>query len=160
MPQEDVLNILADPLAQALLNSTLPVRLAYTGLDGFPRVVPVWFYWDGEQIVIGTHANAPKVEALKKNPKVALTIDKDTYPPEILLIRGTASVELVDEVVPEYLAAGRKYLDAEQAQGFEAYAREAYKHMARISITPEWAKILDFQTRFPRAIEEQQRGSA
>jgi hypothetical protein len=25
--------------------------------------------------------------------------------------------------------------------------------MARITITPEWAKILDFETRLPRAVE-------
>jgi hypothetical protein len=29
-----------------------------------------------------------------------------------------------------------------------------YKQMARIKITPLWAKLLDFQTRFPTAIEK------
>jgi hypothetical protein len=26
--------------------------------------------------------------------------------------------------------------------------------MARIEITPTWAKVLDFETRFPQALEE------
>jgi hypothetical protein len=35
--------------------------------------------------------------------------------------------------------------------------------MARISITPEWAKVLDFQTRLPSAVEQlmtERRGAA
>jgi hypothetical protein len=32
--------------------------------------------------------------------------------------------------------------------------RSLYEQMARISIAPEWAKVLDFQTRLPSAVEE------
>ena len=154
MSQENVRQLLNDPVAQELLNSKLLVRLAYTGLDGSPRVVPIWFHWDGEQFFLGTAPNAPKVRALEKNAKVALTIDKDTYPPKVLLVRGTASVEVIDGVAPEYLEAARKYLGEEQGREFEKEARGMYKQMARITIEPEWVKILDFETRFPSAIEE------
>ena len=47
MQQENVIQVLNDPLAKELLTSAIPVRLAYTGSDGFPRVVPVGFYWNG-----------------------------------------------------------------------------------------------------------------
>jgi nitroimidazol reductase NimA-like FMN-containing flavoprotein (pyridoxamine 5'-phosphate oxidase superfamily) len=96
MSQENILQLLNDPVAQELLNSKIPVRLAYTGWDGSPRVVPIWFHWDGERFVLGTHPNAPKVRTLAKNAKVALTIDRDTYPPKVLLVRGTARVEVID----------------------------------------------------------------
>jgi len=33
-----------------------------------------------------------------------------------------------------------------------------FKQMARIAIAPEWVKILDFETRFPSAIEEAVKG--
>jgi hypothetical protein len=42
----------------------------------------------------------------------------------------------------------------QQSQAFEAEVRYLYKQMARISIAPEWAKVLDFQTRLPGAVEE------
>ena len=42
---------LSDPIAQELLTSRIPARLAYTWSDGTPRVVPIWFHWDGAQIV-------------------------------------------------------------------------------------------------------------
>jgi hypothetical protein len=32
--------------------------------------------------------------------------------------------------------------------------RSLYEQMARISIAPEWAKVLDFQTRLPSVVEE------
>jgi hypothetical protein len=37
---------------------------------------------------------------------------------------------------------------------FEAQARSLYKRMARIVIAPQWAKLLDFETRLPVAVEK------
>jgi nitroimidazol reductase NimA-like FMN-containing flavoprotein (pyridoxamine 5'-phosphate oxidase superfamily) len=113
MKQEQVTQVMNDPLAQELLNSNIPARLAYTGLDGSPRAIPIGFHWDGTRFVIGTATNSPKMQALRANPKVALTIDTNAFPPHILLVRGTASVEIVDGVAPEYLEGSRKYVAPE-----------------------------------------------
>lgn len=72
--QGDV-TLLKDPVARELLQSTIPARLAYVWHDGTPRVIPIWFHWNGEEIVLGTPLNAPKVKVLPHNSKVALTID-------------------------------------------------------------------------------------
>ena len=40
--------------AQELLRSTSLARFAYNGRDGFPRVIPIGFYWTGERIVVCT----------------------------------------------------------------------------------------------------------
>ncbi|HZM91276.1 MAG TPA: pyridoxamine 5'-phosphate oxidase family protein [Blastocatellia bacterium] len=154
MPANKILESLSDPVAQELLNSRIPARLAYTGLDGSARVVPIWFHWDGRQLVLGSAPSSPKVTALSRNGKVALTIDEDTYPPKVLLVRGLASVEIIEGVVPEYGKAARRYLGEEEGSGWEQQARGMFKQMARIAIEPEWVKILDFQTRFPSAIEK------
>jgi Pyridoxamine 5'-phosphate oxidase len=154
MQRENVIQILNDPLAQELLHSAIPARLAYTGRDGFPRVIPIGFYWNGTQFFVCTAPNAPKVRALAANPKVALTIDTDTFPPHVLLVRGTASIEVVDGIPPEYLEASQKGIEAEQRQAFEAQVRATYKQMARIAIVPEWAKLLDFETRIPSFLSE------
>jgi hypothetical protein len=60
----------------------------------------------------------------------------------------------VDGVPPEYLAASRKSVGPDQWDAFVAQVRAMYKQMARIEITPLWAKLLDFQTRFPTPIEQ------
>lgn len=143
-----------DPLSQELLRSAIPARMAYNGKDGFPRAIPIGFLWKNGRIVVCTSSNAYKVKALAENPKVALTIDTEA-PYRALLVRGTASVELVEGVPPEFLEASRKAMtDERQFRAFEEQVRSLYLQMARISIEPEWAKVLDFETRLPSAVEE------
>jgi hypothetical protein len=67
----------------------------------------------------------------------------------VLLVRGTANVEVIEGVPPEYLEGAKKQVGAQLWQGFEAQVRRIYKQMARITIVPEWAELLDFETRIP-----------
>ena len=150
MPQHGSRELLNDPVASALLSSVNPARMAYTWTDGSPRVVPIWFHWTGEQFVLGSPPKAPKLKALAADPRVALTIDDTAWPPGVLLVRGRAGVELLDDVGPEYEQAATRYFGPEQGPAWVATLRG--KPMARIAITPEWAGILDFQTRFPSAL--------
>ncbi len=71
MKPDEVIAVLNDPVAQKLISSTNPARLAYIALDGTPRVVPLGFDWDGARFVIGTLSGSAKVRALQANPKVA-----------------------------------------------------------------------------------------
>src|SRR6476661_4548085 len=112
------LALLDHPASQELLQSKIPARLAYVWTDGTPRVVPIWFHWNGSEFVMGTPPKAPKLKALAKNPKVALTIDDNTFPHKVLLIRGTAKLENISGIVPEYEAAAARYFDAELAKGW------------------------------------------
>src|SRR5579885_1478809 len=114
------LALLKDPLAQALLRSKIPARFAYVWPDGSPRVVPIWFHWNGHEIVMASPPKAPKLKALAKNPKVSLTIDENTFPHKVLLIRGTAKLNTVEGVAPEYAAAAERYFGREQGQAWVA----------------------------------------
>jgi hypothetical protein len=155
MDRSDVTEVLSKPISQELLGSSIPARLAYTGADGDPRVVPVSFWWDGTQLLVFTVPKAAKVAALKKNPRVAITIDtQEQWPPRVLLVRGAASVELVDGVPGEYVEASRKVTPVEVFEGWEAGVRGLYDQMVRISIEPDWAKLLDFETTIPKAVED------
>jgi hypothetical protein len=154
VPRETVRQVLAKPIAQELLHSAHLVRLAYTGIDGLPRVVPVGFLWDDARLVVCTLPKAPKVPALGARPEVALTIDTDAQTPRALLIRGTAAIEIVDGVPAEFLEANRKVGGPQQWREFESQVRALYDQMARVSIEPEWAKLLDFETTIPSAVEE------
>jgi hypothetical protein len=154
MKQDEVTQVLAKPLAQQLLGSPIPARLAYTGVDGDPRVVPVGFRWSGGQVVVCTVPASAKVRALRQHPRVALTIDTESYPPNVLLVRGAATVELIDGVPEDYLEAARKLVPADQFAGWEAGVRALYSQMARITIDPDWAKLLDFETTIPKAVED------
>ncbi|HUE08234.1 MAG TPA: pyridoxamine 5'-phosphate oxidase family protein [Acidimicrobiales bacterium] len=157
MEQRDIDNELSLPGAQELLRSTSAGHLAYIGMDGTPRVVPVGFFWTGDQAVVSTATTAPKFAALSVRPDVALAIDAGDTPEgaRSLSIRGRASVEVVDGVVPEYLAAARQTMDAEGATQFEKNVRAMYDQMVRIAITPTWVRYFDFGAgRIPRFLQE------
>ena len=139
-----------DPVAERLLTSTAPARLAYTWTDGTPRVVPIWFHWDGTAFVLGTPVRAPKLKVLADRPAVALTVDTTDFPHLALSARGQAEVQVLDDVSPEYVKAAERYLGAEQGQAWVSQLRG--QPMGRIRITPDWVNILDFETRLPTAL--------
>ena len=157
MDQREIENELGAPGAQDLLASTSAAHLAYTGRDGTPRVVPVGFFWTGGQFVIATATTAPKVAALSARPDAALAIDAGDTPEQAraLSVRGRASVQIVDGVVPEYLAAARRTMNAKAADEFERNCRQMYDQQARISITPHWVRYYDFGAgRMPRFLRD------
>src|SRR5262249_44781675 len=150
--QQGSLELLQSAVAQELLLSKIPARLAYSATDGTPRVVPIWFHWNGSELVMATPPKAPKLKALARNPKIALTIDDNQFPHKVLLIRGTARLQPVDGVVPEYAAAAERYFGPEQGQAWVRQLRGMLPGMVKVTITPEWVGVLDFQTRFPSAL--------
>jgi hypothetical protein len=150
------LSLLHDPVAQELLRGRIPARLAYTWTDGTPRVVPIGAYWNGEELIMGTPPRAPKIKALRQNPAVAITIDTEAFPCKVLLIRGSASMELLDEPVPEWAEAGKRLMGEEvgtrMTQQLGALV-PLMGGMMRIRVRPEWVGIIDFESRFPSEVE-------
>jgi hypothetical protein len=148
--------LLDDPVAQELLRGKLPARLAYTWTDGSPRVVPIAAYWDGQELVMGTWPHAPKIKALRRDPRVAVTIDTQAPPFHVLLLRGTARMELLDEPVPEWVEAGKRLagdeLGTQMAQQLGSLV-PVLGGMVRLRVRPEWVGLLDFETRFPSEVE-------
>jgi Pyridoxamine 5'-phosphate oxidase len=154
MNRAEVLALLTDnPIARQLLSAAIPARLAYVALDGTPRAIPVAHYFDGEAFVFASPDGAPKIAALRQNPAVALTIDTIEFPPLVLLVRGTATVEMVEGVPEEYLLANRPHVGEEGFPAFEAEVTQLYDRMAKIVITPTWARAYDFQTHVPDVLQ-------
>ena len=157
MERQDIDAELSVTGARELLDSTSAAHLAYIGNDGAPRVIPVGFFWTGDEFVIATATTSPKVAALSTHPEVALAIDAGNTPDQArsLSIRGRASVEIVDGLTDEYVANARKSLDPEAVAEFEQNSREMYDQMARIAITPHWVRYYDFGAgRLPRFLQE------
>lgn len=154
MKPSDIAEVLNRPLSQELLARPL-TRLAYVANDGTPRAIPMGFTWNGTEIVMCTAKNAPKLKALRRSPSVALTIDTDAYPPKILLIRGQADLDVVAGIPDEFLATnGVSMMSSEQRAAWESEVRSLYDGMVRIVLTPTWAKLIDFETTLPSAVEE------
>jgi hypothetical protein len=147
LPQGDV-RLLDTDLAERLLAAAIPARLAFTAADGTPRVLPINFWWNGTELVMTGFAPSKKAKMLRARPDVAITIDTNSAPPEVLLIRGRAEVSEIDGLAPEYAAAMRKGGDEPVAEYLDFLTGLAPR-MERIVVRPTWVGVMDFQSRFP-----------
>jgi hypothetical protein len=95
---------------------------------------------------------AYRVRALRAHPEVAVSVDTEGFPPEVLSIRGRVEIAEVDGIVPEYGEAAHRYLGSEQATAYLAQIDHPSTRMARIAVRPIWVGVLDFQTRLPSAL--------
>jgi hypothetical protein len=125
--------------------------------DGTPRVIPVGYYWTGDEFVIASATTSPRVAVLSERPDVALTIDAGGTPDEArtLSVRGRASITIIHGVVEEYLAAARKSMSEQDAAQFEQRVTEMYDQQARIAIKPLWVRYYDYGAgRMPKFLQK------
>ncbi|HSP55314.1 MAG TPA: pyridoxamine 5'-phosphate oxidase family protein [Dehalococcoidia bacterium] len=140
---------LDDPVVSALLSEGNLARLAYVGLDGRPRVVPIWFQYRDGDIRMITGPKAEKARALAANGAVALTIDSSQPPYKVLLVQGDAALEEVEGMAPEYPDIVRRYL----GPATEAYlAQLRIKRQVRIRVAVRSWRVFDFVRRYPRGL--------
>jgi hypothetical protein len=154
MDQHTIDEVLNRPYSQELLARDL-ARLAFVALDGTPRSIPIGIHWNGTEIVMCTATNARKIPMLRRNPAVALTIDTESHPPKVLLLRGEAELDFVDGIPDEYMQFNGTYeMTPEQRAEWEVGVKSLYDGMVRVVVKPTWAKLIDFETTLPTAIEE------
>jgi PPOX class probable F420-dependent enzyme len=138
-----------DPVVASLLSEPNLARLAYVGLDGRPRVVPIWFRLQDGGIVMVTGPKAEKAKALAANGAVALTIDSGQPPYKVLLVQGEASLEEVEGMAAEYPEIVRRYL----GPATEAYlGRLRVKRQVRIRVAVRSWRVFDFVRRYPKSL--------
>src|SRR5262245_51052491 len=63
--------------------------------DGLPHLVPVWFWWDGDAILVFSNPHAVKVRALRANPRAMIALGEPDDDFDIGMLEATA--ELLDE---------------------------------------------------------------
>jgi PPOX class probable F420-dependent enzyme len=71
--------------------------------DGGPHLVPIWFWWDGEAVLVFSKHGAQKVRNLRVQPSVMLALGDAEDDFDVGLLRGRA--ELLDQPTREVLPA-------------------------------------------------------
>ena len=62
--------------------------------DGTADGVPVWFDWDGETVRFFSGATAPKIERLRRDPRMSLLVTNDVdEPPAWVRFEGHAELD-------------------------------------------------------------------
>jgi PPOX class probable F420-dependent enzyme len=60
--------------------------------DGAPHVTPIWFVLDGPDLVFTTDAEGLKGKALRRDPRVSISVDDETPPFSFAIISGEATL--------------------------------------------------------------------
>ncbi|MCB1249269.1 MAG: PPOX class F420-dependent oxidoreductase [Acidimicrobiales bacterium] len=109
----------ADERRAFLLEGTRTAKLASTRADGSPHVAPVWFLLDGDDVVCTTWHESVKAKSLRRDPRVALTVDDPTPPYAFVIVEGTATIsEDPEELVAWSTRIGARYMGADRAEEF------------------------------------------
>jgi PPOX class probable F420-dependent enzyme len=72
MDPNDALNT---ELVREILESRLIANLATSNHDGSIHIVPMWFLWDGDAVLIPTHERTRKARNVQRNPRATVMID-------------------------------------------------------------------------------------
>lgn len=75
-----------------LQDSVFPMRLACVGEDDFPRVVSVWYGYDGRKIRCVAHRSSQLVSLLERSDKVGFEVAPNTPPYHGVRGQGVASL--------------------------------------------------------------------
>jgi len=101
--------------------------------DGTPHLVPIWFWWDGEALLVFSKPDAQKVRNLRAHPSVMLALGDAEEDFDVGLIEGRA--ELLDTPTRAVLPVAHlaKYAGQLAASGLDAETYAAtYSQVIRI----------------------------
>ena len=98
-------------------------QLGFHGLDGYPHVLPVWFEYRDDELLIASPPAAYKGRAMAKDGRAALSVSTVERPYHIVSVVGDATVERLSEaeriefvtaIAARYLGpeGGRQYVQA------------------------------------------------
>ncbi len=116
---QDASIVAATARVSRLLETEPVVWLSTVRPDGLPHLVPIWFSWDGETVLIASKPHARKVANLRLNPRVMLALGEPEEDFDVGLLEGVA--EILDAPASEALPAEhlRKYRDEMAAIGLD-----------------------------------------
>lgn len=117
------------------LHAELMMWLSTVRPDGRPHLVPVWFLWDGETILIFSQPNQQKLRNLQHNPNVVVALDTAGQGDDVVMIEGKAEL-LNDPAVSAALPAyAEKYKQRLELYGWSGESM-AQDYSQAIRITP------------------------
>ncbi len=120
--------------ADERLRNDLMIWLGSVRPDGRPHLVPVWFLWDGDRILIFSK-NDHKIRNLQNNQRVMLALDDTKGGDDVVMVEGEAALLERGSVTPALPAYEEKYA-AKLAQFNWTGESMGREYTEPISITP------------------------
>ena len=111
------------------------IWLTQVAPSGTPQPNPVWFCWNGSEVVIYNYAKARRLTSLRDRPRVSLNFNADATGDDVIVLTGRAVIDPelpAAHAWPDYVA---KYGEAMAriSGSLEAFG-ERYSVATRVSI--------------------------
>jgi PPOX class probable F420-dependent enzyme len=84
-----------------MLASERVVWLSTVRPDGLPHLVPTWFWWDGEALLVFSRPDAVKVRNLRTNPRLMVALGRPEEDFAVGLIEAEATLDETPVRVPD-----------------------------------------------------------
>lgn len=85
------------------------VWLTTVGKSGTPQPNPVWFYWNGSEVLILSQAGKAKVHNADRSPQVALNFNATETGGDVVVLTGIAVIDESGPSDEERVAYNEKY---------------------------------------------------
>ena len=119
---------------EPMLTAEPTVWLSTVRPDGLPHIVPTWFWWDGDAVVVFSKPNAVKVRNLRANPRLMFALGRPDEDFSVGLIEAEATLVSGRADIPDAFFV--KYADQLRDGGLDpATFRETYTQAIRIAPT-------------------------
>ncbi len=95
------------------LQSEQVIWLTTVSASGAPQPSPVWFLWQDDSVLIFSQPDTPKVQAIRQNPRVALSFNSDASGGDVAIFSGEAMLDdggLRPDEIPAYIEKYRNGL--------------------------------------------------
>ncbi len=116
-------------------------KLATVRTDGRPHVAPIWFVLDGDDLVFNTHESSIKGANLRRDDRVAISVDSEEPPYAFVIIEGTAALSTEPEDLMQWATAiGGRYMGADRADEFGRRNGVPGEYLVRVTPTRIIAK--------------------
>ncbi|GAA5166573.1 MULTISPECIES: PPOX class F420-dependent oxidoreductase [Amycolatopsis] len=98
-------------------------KAAVVRADGSPHVTPIWFVLnetgDGDELIFNTGAESVKGRALRREPRLSVTVDDQEPPYSYVQFTAVATLsEDLDEMLPWSIAIGARYMGQDRGEEF------------------------------------------
>lgn len=83
-----------DPIYKDLLDRPVTMTLGLIGPDGRPTLTPMWFDYEGDQVLVNTASHRLKCQWIRDNPRLTILLVNPDNPYHWLQIKCTVAREL------------------------------------------------------------------
>ena len=124
-----------DEQRRFLAEGTRTGKLATVRADGRPHVAPIWFVLDGDDLVFTTGAETVKGRNLRRDPRVAISVDRQEPLYDFVTVEGTATLaDDPDDLLRWATRVAARYVGEEQAAAYGR--RNAVPGELLVRVTP------------------------